>query len=266
MRKLLATAKMLYNKKEMILTLTESDFKKRFIGSYFGIVWMFVQPIVSVFIYYFVFQMGFKSNPVDNMPYILWLLPGIVPWFFFNEAVMNGVGCLQVYQHLVKKMVFPVEIIPLFRVMSSMIVHFIFLSIMLAVYLLYGEVPSLWWFQVIYFLVAETILILGIVYLTASINVFVRDMNQIVNICLQFGFWIAPIMWDESIMPEYVRPILKINPFTYIVNGFRDTFIFHKGFWENGMYTLYFWGVTLALFIAGTWMFRRLKNQFVDVL
>lgn len=256
----------LWNKKEMLWVLSQNDFKKRFVGSFFGIVWMFVQPVVSVFIYYLIFQLGFKSNPVDNFPYVLWLLPGIVPWFFFNEAVMTGVGCLTGYQHLVKKMSFPVEIIPLIKVVSATFVHLIFFVIMIAIYLLYGYAPKLWWIQSGYYLICNLILITGIVYLTSAMNVFVKDTNQVVNIFLQFGFWLAPIMWDEAIMPAAMRPMLKLNPFTYIVHGYRDCFIFDVPFWENWQYAVYFWVVTMAIFILGAFVFKKMKPQFVDVL
>lgn len=258
--------RVLYEKKEMIWNLSINDFKKRFVGSYFGVFWMFLQPIVSILIYHLVFEMGFKSNPVENMPYILWLFPGIVPWFFFNEAVMNGVDCLRSYQHLVKKMVFPVEIIPILKIVSSLFLHFIFIGIMIIAYLICGQKLSVWWFQVVYYLVCNIVLITGIVYLTSAIQVFVKDTNQIVNILLQFGFWLAPIMWDESIMPEFIRPLLRLNPFTYIVNGFRDCFVFHIGFWENISYTMYFWIFTGILFVLGINLFRKLKPHFVDVL
>ena len=77
----------LYQKRTMVWDLAKADFKKRFVGSYFGVAWMFVQPIVTVLIYFFVFQMGFRSvPPVPDTPYLLWLIPGIVPWFYFSEV------------------------------------------------------------------------------------------------------------------------------------------------------------------------------------
>lgn len=104
--------KVLWEKRKLILDLAKADFKKRFVGSYLGIFWIFVQPVVTIIIYYYIFQLGFKSNPQADVPYVVWLLPGIIPWFFFNEAVMNGTVSMLNYQHLVKKMVFPIKIIP----------------------------------------------------------------------------------------------------------------------------------------------------------
>ena len=115
------------SKHNLVLSLAKSDFKKRFVGSYFGIFWMFVQPIVTVLIYYFVFQVGFKAAPPVNMPYVLWLIPGIVPWFFFNEALGAATNSLYDYNYLVKKVVFKVSILPMVKIVSCIVVHAIFI-------------------------------------------------------------------------------------------------------------------------------------------
>lgn len=256
----------IYSKKQLIWTLALADFKKRFIGSYLGIFWMFMQPIISIIIYYFVFQIGFKSNPVENFPYVLWLMPGIIPWFFFNEAMQNGVSTMISYKHLVKKMVFRIDILPLMKVVSSLIVHFIFVFTLIAVFLLFGEQPSIWWLQTVYYMAGNIILVLGLVYLTSAINVFVKDMGQIVNILLQFGFWIAPIMWDISMMPERIHWILRLNPFTYVVDGFRDSFIYHIGFWSKPLWGVYFWAVSILIFVIGMLLFKKMESQFADVI
>lgn len=95
-------------------------------------VWMFVQPLVTVLIYFFIFQLGFKSvPPVPGVPYVLWLVPGIVPWFFYSEALNCITGCLQEYSYLVKKVVFQVEILPVIKLISCLLVHGFFLLIML---------------------------------------------------------------------------------------------------------------------------------------
>ncbi len=254
------------SKRELILTLAESDFRKKFVGSFLGICWMFVQPITTVLIYFFVFQMGFKSQPVSDVPYVLWLIPGIVPWFFFNEAWGGATNCLYEYQHLVKKMVFKVSILPIIKVTASFFVHLIFIWIMLIVYLLFGIQPSIWWLQLFYFSFCTAFLVLGLSYITASANVFFKDMGQLVQVVLQIGMWLAPIMWSEMIFPERFRWMIRLNPFYYIVEGYRDCFIDHVGFWNNWKMTLYFWCFAMAVFVIGASLFKRLKPHFADVL
>lgn len=255
-------------KRNMIWELSKTDFKKRFAGSYFGIVWMFVQPMVTVLIYYCVFQLGFKANPPSaiDAPYVLWLIPGIVPWFYFSEAVQAGTSSLYDYNYLVKKVVFKVSIIPFIKNISCAFVHFIFIYIMLAVFLLYGYTPELSWIQIFYYSVCAFALIAGIVLITSSIMAFFKDMGQIVGIAIQFGMWITPIMWDYNMFGEKIVPILKLNPFFYISEGYRDSMLNGVWFWERPFETLYFWVVTGIIFALGTKLFKKLRPHFADVL
>ena len=139
MNDLISLLKEIVTRRKLIWDLAKADFKKRFVGSYFGMVWMFVQPLVTVLIYFFIFQLGFKSvPPVPGVPYVLWLVPGIVPWFFYSEALNCITGCLQEYSYLVKKVVFQVEILPVIKQISCLLVHGFFLLIMLIMALCFG--------------------------------------------------------------------------------------------------------------------------------
>ena len=248
----------------------DDNFRKRFVGSYFGIVWMLVQPIVTVLIYFFIFQVGFKSvPPVPGVPYVLWLIPGIVPWFFYSEALNCVTGCLQEYSYLVKKVVFQVEILPIIKLISCMLVHAFFAGIMLTVFLCYGRFPMATWIQILYYSFAAAMLALAFGYLTSAINVFFKDMAQIVSICLQFGMWLTPIMYQETMFADkapWFVTILKLNPFYYVVAGYRDSMLTGNWFWERPKLGIYFWVVTLVIGLLGLRVFKRLRPHFSDVL
>ena len=254
----------------MIFDLAKADFKKRFAGSYFGVAWMFIQPIVTVLIYFCIFQLGFKSSPpVPGIPYVVWLVPGIVPWFYFAEALNAGTNCLQEYHYLVKKVVFNVEMLPVIKLISCLMVHGIFVIIMIVLFLCFGRWPLLTWLQIVYYSFAMSVLILGMSYITSAVNVFFRDMAQIVNIALQFGMWLTPIMWDPNMFsdrPAWIDVVLKINPVYYITTGFRDSMITGDWFWERPGLSLYFWGITLLIFFLGIRLFRKMRPHFSDVL
>ena len=143
--RLVRLAKDVFSKRNIVWDLAKSDFRKRFVGSYFGIFWMFVQPVVTILIYYCVFQLGFKAAPPSDIqaPYVLWLIPGIVPWFFFNEAVLAGTNALYDYNYLVKKVVFKVSILPIIKLVSCAFVHAIFAVIMCVVFVLFGYAPHI---------------------------------------------------------------------------------------------------------------------------
>ena len=163
MNYVLSLMKEIIGKRKLIWDLGKADFRKRFVGSYFGVVWMFIQPIVTVSIYAVVFGMGFKSPPpIEGFTYVEWLVPGIVPWFFFSESVNSITNCLQEYNYLVKKVVFKVEILPIIKLISCLLVHAFFVVIMFGMYLIIGRMPSVIWFQLVYYSLAASLLALGI--------------------------------------------------------------------------------------------------------
>ena len=156
----ISLGKEIVRKRKMILDLSKADFRKRFVGSYFGIVWMFLQPLVTVLIYWFIFgEYGMKSvPPVPNASYVVWLVPGLVPWFFYSEAMNAITGCLQEYSYLVKKVVFQVEILPIIKLTSCLMVHAFFILIMLALYLVMGQPVFITWIQILYYSLAAAVL------------------------------------------------------------------------------------------------------------
>lgn len=110
------------------------------------------------------------------------------------------------------------------------------------------------------------VLALGISWIVSALNVFMRDVGQIVAVVLQMGFWATPIFWDIQMMPIGVQTIIKANPMYYIVQGYRESFIYFAPFWHHPIQTLYFWGISITFFITGTMIFKKLKPQFPDVL
>lgn len=258
--------KLIENRK-LIWTLSKNDFRTRFAGSYLGIVWAFVQPVVTVLVYWFVFQVGLKAGRTNEYPFVLWLVAGLVPWFFFSEALNGGTNALIEYSYLVKKVVFKISILPIVKVMSAVFVNAFFIGFTIILCSCYGYTPNLYTIQIIYYLFCNFLLVLGLSYFTAAIVVFFRDLTQIINIVLQVGVWLTPIMWDaEQMLSPKLLKIFKLNPVYYIVDGFRDSLLAGVGFWEKPMWTVYFWLFVIIVFSIGVSVFRRLRVHFADVL
>ena len=250
----------------LIFELAITDFKSRYATSYLGMIWAFVQPIVSVVIYVIVFGYGFKSTPVQDFPFVLWLVAGIIPWFYFSEALTSATNSLREYSYLVKKVIFEIEILPLVKITAAMIIHIFFILVAVILYFFYGYMPSIYYLQLIYYMLCTTVLVMGMSYLTSALTVFVPDLSQIINIALQFGMWLTPIMWSSDIFGPNVEAVLKINPLYYIVAGYRDCFYNHVMFWEKPGLTLWFWAVTMFVLVLGMYAFRKLEKHFADVL
>lgn len=255
-----------WQSRRMIYELTKQDFRSRYLGSYLGILWAFVQPAITVMILWFVFEVGFKSKPVGDFPFILWLIAGMFPWFFIAESISMGTNSVVENSFLVKKVVFRVSILPLIKIISALLVHLFFILILFLMFLYYGYHPSIYNLQVFYYLFATCCLVLGFSWLTAALVVFSRDIGQLVSMLLQFGFWVTPIFWSMQMIPEEYRGILMANPCYYLIEGYRNAFIYQRWFWEDAGLTVYFWVLAVGLLGLGALAFRKLRPHFADVL
>ena len=243
------------------------DFKTKYAGSVLGFFWAFVQPVITVLIYWFIFQIGFKNGDVDGYPFILWLVSGLLPWFFVSDSITNATSSLVEYSYLVKKVLFNINILPVARVVSVFFVQLFLIGFTAILFIVYGQMPSVYWLQLVYYIVYMLLVCIGISYFTASLFVFFRDVVQIVSIVLQIVFWITPIVWQMSIFDEKVQLALNFNPLFYPVRGYRDALMSGKCFWEYGFgWNLYYWLIALAFCLIGMSCFKKLKQHFADVL
>lgn len=263
--------KELYQSRRLIWKLAKNDFKKRYAGSYLGMVWAFVQPVVTVVMYWIVFDRVFdtRSQLVAGgieVPYVLYLTAGLVPWFYFTEALTNGTTALLEYNYLVKKVVFKISILPIIKVIAATFIHIFFVCVLFVIAIAYGYYPSIYTLQIFYYSLCEFVLVLAISYVTCAVVVFFRDLQQIISIALQIGMWATPILWDISVLSDRMKPFFKLNPMVYIVNGYRSAIYEQEWFFEHFYSSTYFWIFTVTLFCIGSLIFKRLKVHFADVL
>ena len=253
--------------RKLVATLAHNDFKTKYAGSYLGIVWAFVQPVVTILVYWFVFS-TVRSGADRAVPFVLWLIAGLVPWFFFQDGLNSGTNSLIEYSYLVKKVVFKIEILPVVKLCSALYVHLFFMAVVVVLYTVMGYFPGITVIQLLYYSAAMFIMVLGIVYLTSSVVIFFRDLTQIIAICLQVGVWLTPIMWnfDDLHLNKYLQMVFEINPMYYIVTGYRDSLIDGIWFWQRPGLTAYFWIFTIVVFWFGRRTFEKLKVHFADVL
>ncbi len=264
----------LWQNRHLIWKLAKNDFKKRYSGSYLGAVWAMAQPVVTVVMYFLVFDVVFGSegpllNDGTRAPYVLSLTAGLVPWFFFSEALNHGTNALLEYNYLVKKVVFKISVLPIIKVIAATFVHVFFVGVLLIMAALYGYYPTVYTIQLLYYSACLFIFVLAICYTTCAVVVFFRDLSQIINIVLQIGMWATPILWNLTDMQmAYGDGVLlfKLNPLVYIVDGYRSAILEKQWFFEDFFSTMYFWIVTALLFGLGALVFKRLKVHFADVL
>lgn len=260
----------LWQSRHLIWKLAKNDFKKRYAGSYLGAFWAMAQPVVTVGMYYVVFDVimgGNASRTAADVPFVLFLTAGLVPWFFFSEALNHGTNALREYDYLVKKVVFKISILPIIKIIAATFIHVFFVFVLLIVAAVYGYYPSIYTIQLVYYSACLFIFVLALCYTTCAVVVFFKDLAQIINIALQIGMWATPILWDINTLTDskWVT-LLKLNPLVYIVNGYRSAIYERQWFFEDFFSTMYFWIVTMVLFGIGALIFKRLKVHFADVL
>ncbi|MNW44859.1 Teichoic acid translocation permease protein TagG [compost metagenome] len=258
--------KEIYKGRGLIINLAKNDFKTKYASSYLGIVWGFIQPLLTIATYWFVFQIGLRSGNIADVPFILWFIVAIIPWFFFSEGLSSATNVYTEYSYLVKKVVFKIELLPIVKIVSALFVHLFFIVFIFIIFSVYGYYPNIFNLQLLYYLLCTIVLTFSISVITSAVVLFFKDLNQIIIIVLQMGFWFTPIGWSYTMLSDFWGKIFKLNPMFYIIEGYRDSFIDNVPFWTHPYYTFYFWMFCLTAFVIGVNSFKKLKPHFADVI
>jgi ABC-type polysaccharide/polyol phosphate export permease len=250
----------------MIFALASRDLQSRYVGTLGGILWTFAHPLAVITIFYFVFAIGFRSQGPNGTPFLLWFVCGLVPWFFFNETLLAATDSITRHAHLIKKTVFPSEVLPMVNVIAGLVPHTVFMLIVMGLLAWFNVPFSADRLLVVYFLLCMCLLLVGLGWLLSAIQVFYRDVSHALAIVLNLGFWSTPIVWSSDMIPEEYRGLLFFNPINYIIEGYRGLLVFNETVWPSAGHTAYFWCVVTAAFLVGAYVFGRLKPEFADVM
>ena len=259
--------KILLKNRKILWELAKNDCKARFSSSILGVVWTILQPLVNMLVIWLVFQIGFKtSNLQEDIPFITWYMPAFLSWNFFQEAASQSTNSVMEYSYLVKKVNFNVEIIPAIKIISNALIHCFFILFIVFVNLCYGKMPTIYYLQVAYYFFCAIAFSMAVGWLCSAIAPFVADVSNVISIIIQLGFWVTPIFWDPSALTDIAALLVKINPMYYVCMGYRDCFVYDLAFFLHPVQSVYFWFVTIVIWILGTKMFNRAKPHFDDVL
>ena len=267
MARLKAFFKAYYDSRFLIREMAIRDFKLKFAGSVFGLFWAVLQPLAMMSILYFVFKYGLKAKAAHGVSFAAWFFSASIAWNFFQDALTSSTNVYMEYAYLVKKINFRLALLPLIKILSSFILHLVFIVIVLGLVVFTDSLNINSLISLGYFSLCAIALLFSASWVTSTIQVFYRDMGQIVGIMMQLGFWATPIAWNHDLLsPEYQR-ILKLNPVMYITEGYRGALVYKKSLLEVSlMQTAYFWVFTVGLLVLGTFVFKKLKTQFADIL
>jgi ABC-type polysaccharide/polyol phosphate export permease len=267
MQNLVSFFQAIYYQRNTFGQLVKRDFKKKYLASYLGLPWAFIKQGALVFTIWFALSIGLNINVTPSgLPLFPWIVCGLIPWFFINEAIHASKDSLIEYSYLIKETNFKVAVIPLIKVLTAFIIHLFFIAVIALIAIYYGYYPNIYWIQILYLIIATFILLTGIGWLISSINVFIRDVGQIVSIILSVLFWITPIIWSYSVLDSSMRYIALLNPFFYIIEGYRYAFLGKAWMMQNVEMTVYFWVLTVGIFLTGAITFKKLSSRFIDAL
>ncbi len=257
----------IYVQRGLIRNFVVRDLRQRYIGSLMGFFWSVIHPIVLLVSYTFVFQTIFHVRPLPETgttSFPLFLFCSILPWLFFQDTLQRSSTILIDNANLVTKTIFPTEILPLSVLLAGVVNHLIGFAILLGILLFTGgSISPLILFVPVYFFVLM-LFTLGLAWMVASLNVFVRDIAQVLSVILTFWFWFTPIFYTSSQFPRRYLFIVQWNPLAHIVIAYRDCLLQMRvpNLPNLGLLTL----VSAAVFAGGGMFFRQIKREFVDVL
>ena len=255
------------NNRVLIAAMVGRSLKARFAGTMMGMLWAIFLPLAQACIYTFVFSviMHAKSEGAyQQVPFPIWLLTGLLPWTMFAEALGLAARAITGNVHLVKKTMFDKKVLPLCSVLTSLVNHGFALIILLAVMLFYGLRPgwSILFLPLVSFVMF--LFILAWAYIVAAFNVFLRDIDQLLGVVLNIGFFATPIVYSATLAPSAFRFIFKMNPFFYFVNFYREIILLNK---LPDIFTLFMLTSGILLFFAiAVRQFEALAPEFADSL
>jgi len=256
----------LVKKRYLIFELTKRDFKQKYVTNVFGLAWAILDPLALMCIFWLVFGLGLRGGREMEIPFVTYLLTGLVAYQCFQTILAQAAGSIKSYSFLLDKVDFGVSIIPLVKIFSGYFVHGIIIGVMILILLVNGIFPTFYWLQVFYYTLALGVFLIGLSWFTSAVSLFFPDIQNIIAILLRFGFFLTPIIWDINMFPERIHWVFKLNPMYYIVSGYRDSFLFARGFWEEPLLGLYFWGLSAVVLLVGIFVFVKLKPHFADVV
>lgn len=266
-RALLRPFRVLLARREAIRFFVARDIRARYVNSVLGIWWAVIQPLVLLTLYTFIFSRVMNARfgeGANNGDYALYLFCGLLPWLAFSDGVTRSASVLLEQTPLIKKVVFPSEILPVHVVLSALVVEFIGLLVLLGGTLLFGRPPS--WTMIVLPVVVllQFMFTAGVAWMLATLTVFVPDVRPAVNLGLTLWMFLTPIVYPATMVPERFRWLLSLNPMSYVVEAYRNAVLDHQlpAFGQLAVFAVF----AATAFVCGHWVFNRSKQAFADFL
>ncbi len=253
--------KELYNYRELLKTNIKKEIRGKYKGSWLGVLWTFLNPLLMLAVYAFVFPYILRVD-VDN--YTIFMIVALIPWNFFTTAVQTGTSSVTVNGNILKKVYFPREIIPL-SVTTSQLINYLITCLIMFGFILFSGVGFSYHFALFPLIVLiQYLLTLGINLILSAVTVFVNDVAHFVQVAMTLGFYATPVVYLSSMLPEKFQWAMHVNPMAVLVEAYRAILYYHT---MPDVKWLTIWGVlSVALVVVGYIIFKKLEKTFVEEL
>jgi lipopolysaccharide transport system permease protein len=249
----------------LIQSLVARDLKARYRGSVLGFFWSFINPLLLLLVYTFVFAFVLPVRAEGLEPYALFMFCGLLPWTWFSSSLSESANVLIAGGNLIKKVLFPAEVLPIVAVLANMVHFFLGLSIVAAFLLYYRHAAitfvELAWFPVV--ILVQLVLTLGLSLILSALTVHFRDIKDILSNLLTFWFFATPIIYPMSQAPPVAQRLLNLNPFTHLAISYQEI-LFYPGPYGHWKWLLALGAASVVLFLFGYFLFDRLRDSFAE--
>ena len=251
--------KELYHYRELLKTNVKKDIRGKYKGSFLGILWSFINPLLQVLVYALVFPYIMK---VETENYLIFLICGIIPWTWFITSISQGTTSITNNANLIKKVYFPREILPI-SVVTSGLVNFLISCIIILIFVLLGGLTISWHLIFLPFIIiVQYLFTLALIFVLSAFNVYVKDVEYIVAFIINMLFYATPILYTTEMFSGPILWLFRLNPLAHLINAYRDVFYVHHI--PNLINLSILLGVSILLVVICYIIFKKLEKGFAE--
>lgn len=257
----------------LIRRLSLYELKSKNQNHYLGMSWEFINPGIQLLIYWFVFGTIRDRAPIEinglDIPFFPWLLAAFFLWIFSYQSMIQGSKSIYTRLKMLSKMNFPMSVIPNFVIFSNFYIHLILLFISIIIMQFFGFYVNIYYIQFPYFIFATFCLLFSISLITSTLSTIIRDFHMLLNSVLRMLLYLSGVLWPITLLSDFpvIMKLMMLNPIYYLIEGYRSSFFGIEWYivthWQ---YTLYFWGIVIALFLVGSKLHVKFRRHFIDYL
>lgn len=254
-----------WSNRRLLSSLARQELRRTYAGTAAGLAWAVLTPLIPLLCFTAVFSLGLRL-PLGGAPYVLGFAAAYVPWILLSGAVNGAAGSIVSHRYLVKRVRFPIEIVPGSAIVVQSLPHAILLVLTMTAAIAGGFARTSGLLLLPYFFACAVALALGLGMIFSALTVIMRDVQQLLVSVIGVWFWLTPVAWAADALPPRGRPLLVLNPAAYVVSGYRHALMPDLFRAPSRDESVVFWLIVSGLILTGSALFRRLRPHFWECL